>query len=169
MADIPSTPIDGNLRVVWVPTIADTTAPTLTELNAVTAVDLSCYLTADGWNPTKEQATITDSRVCSTQEFGAPGRKTPALSVTVIDNTNSSLETEYNKAVETLIEGARGYFVERSGVAYENAFATGEKVSIYPAVSGEKQLQPPEANTVIRSIIPQFIFANVQTDVEIAA
>ena len=38
MADIPSTPADGNVRTVIATAIADTAAPTLTELNAVTTV-----------------------------------------------------------------------------------------------------------------------------------
>lgn len=165
MAEIPSTPADGNFKVVWVPEIADTSKPTVTELTGVGVVDLSCYLTGDGWAPTAEQATIADPRMCSRQEFGRPGRKTPGLSVTVIDNTNSPNETDSNLAVDTLIEGANGYFVARSGVAYEDAFAADQKVNIYPATCGAKQLLPPEANSVIRSTIPQFIFGDVQTDV----
>ena len=169
MAEIPSTPADGNFKVVYVPAIADTTAPTLDELNAAGALDISCYLTGDGWNPTKEQATISDPRMCSRQEFGRPGRKTPGLSITVIDNTNSDNEADSNEAVETITEGSEGYFVERVGVAYEEPFAAGQKVSIYPATAGEKQILPPEANSVTRSTIPQFIRADVRTDVAVAA
>ena len=169
MAEIPSTPADGNFKVVWVPEIADTTAPTVTELEAVGALDISCYLTGDGWTPTKEQATIPDPRLCSRQEYGRPGRKTPGLSITVIDNTNSPNETDSNAAVESIVEGANGYFVERIGIAYEDAFAADQKVSIYPATAGEKQVLPPEANSVTRSTIPQFIFADVQTDVALVA
>lgn len=169
MAEIPSTPADGNFKVVWVPAIADTKAPKLTELNAVGALDISCYLTGDGWNPTKEQATIPDPRLCSRQEYGRPGRKTPGLSITVIDNTNSDNATDSNEAVETIVENAQGYFVERIGVPYEDDFAADQKVSIYPATAGEKQILAPEANSVTRATIPQFIFADVQTDMTIAA
>lgn len=166
MTEIPSTPADGNTKVVWVPELADSAAPTVAELNAASVVDLSCYLTGDGWNPTKEQATISDPRLCSKQEFSKPGRKTPGLSVTVIDNTNTD---DPNEAVETLEEGARGYFVERRGIPYEDPFEAGQRVSVYPAVSGELQALPPEANSVIRSTIPQFIFADTRTNVPIAA
>lgn len=169
MAEIPSTPADGNFKVVWVPAIADTTAPKLSELEAAGALDISCYLTGDGWNPTKEQATIPDPRMCSRQEFGRPGRKTPGLSITVIDNTNSPNEADSNAAVETIVEGAQGYFVERIGVPYEDAFAADQKVSVYPATAGEKQILAPEANSVTRSTIPQFIFADVQTDKALVA
>lgn len=169
MAEIPSTPADGNFKVVWVPAIADTTAPKLSELEAEGALDISCYLTGDGWNPTKEQATIPDPRLCSRQEFGRPGRKTPGLSITVIDNTNSPNEADSNAAVETIVEVALGTFDERIGVAYEDAFAADQKVSVYPATAGEKQILAPEANSVTRSTIPQFIFADVQTDKALVA
>lgn len=166
MAEIPSTPADGNVKVVWVPAIADTLAPTLAELNAPEAVDVSCYLTGDGWTPGKEQATISDPRLCSRQEFGKPGRKTPSLSVTVIDNTNTE---DPNDAIETLVENARGYFVERRGIAYEEDFAADQKVDVYPVTCGEKQSVAPEANSVIRSTIPMFIASDVRTDVALAA
>lgn len=166
MTEIPSTPADGNIKIVWVPALADPSAPTVEELTAESALDISCYLTGDGWNPTKEQATIPDPRVCSRQEFGKPGRKTPGLSITVIDNTNTE---DPNAAVETLKENARGYFVERRGIAFEDEFAAGQVVSVFPAVSGEKQPLAPEANSVIRSTIPQFMFAEVKTDVAVAA
>ncbi|MFT9771148.1 hypothetical protein [Brevibacterium casei] len=169
MAEIPSTPADGNFKVVFVPAIADTKAPKLTEVNAAGALDISCYLTGDGWSPTKEQATISDPRLCSRQEFGRPGRKTPGLSITVIDNTNSDNATDSNEAVETIREGVSGYYVERIGVPYEEPFEAGQKVTIYPATAGEKQVLAPEANTVTRATIPQFIFGDVRTDVAIAA
>lgn len=169
MAEIPSTPADGNFKVVWAPAIADTKAPKLDELNAAGVLDISCYLTGDGWNPTNEQATISDQRLCTRQEYGRPGRKTPGLSITVIDNTNSDNATDSNEAVETISEGARGYFVERIGVAYEEPFAAGQKVRVIPAEAGAKQLLAPEANSVTRSTIPQFITADVQTDVPVAA
>lgn len=169
MAEIPSTPADGNFKVVYVPAIADTKAPKLTELNAAGALDISCYLTADGWNPTKEQATISDPRMCSRQEFGRPGRKTPGLSITVIDNTNSDNAADANEAVDTITEGAFGYFVQRIGIPYEDEFAVGQKVDIYPATAGEKQVLAPEANSVTRATIPQFIAADVRTAVAIAA
>lgn len=158
MAEIPSTPADGNVRVVWVPAIDTTTAPKVTELTASAMADISCYLTGDGWNPTGEQATISDPRLCSRQEFGRPGRKTPGLSITVIDNTNTD---DPNLAVETLVEGVEGYFVERRGVPYEEPFKAGQKVRVFPARSGEKQGIAPEANSVLRSTIPQFISGDV--------
>ena len=44
----PSVPVDGMLRVTWVATLADPLVPKLTELAAVSSVDITCYLTKDG-------------------------------------------------------------------------------------------------------------------------
>lgn len=158
---IPSTPADGNMKVVIVPTLADPSAPTVTELNAATTVDISCYLTAGGWQPTQDQATISDERLCSTQVFGQPGRKTLGLTMQVIDNTNSEYEAEYNKAVETLVEGQDLFAVERRGLPFDEPFEADQKVRVWPFKAGMKQLDPPEANSVLRATIPTFVTADV--------
>jgi hypothetical protein len=161
MADIPSTPADGNVKIVAVPAIADTSAPTVTELTAGTAVDLSCYLTADGWQPSQDQATISDERLCSTQVFGAPGRKTLGLTVRVIDNTNSPNEATDNAAVDTLEEGTQLYFVERRGVPFDEPITADHKVRVWPVTVGMKQNDPPEANSVLKATYPMFVNSDV--------
>lgn len=168
MADIPSTPSDGNVAAWFVPAIADTSAPTVTELSAASIVDLSCYLTGDGLNLTSDQATITDERLCSTQTFEVPGRKTNTAEVTYIDNTNSPHETDSNKAAETLVEGARGYIVTRRGVPYETPVEAAQKVSVWPIEAGEPREVAPEANSVIRSIQKLFVTGNVHQKVAVA-
>src|SRR5690349_8946165 len=60
---------NGNVKVFWVNTIADPTAPTATELNA--GIDLSCALTSFGLG--YSQDTTEDVRICSTQTFQSPG------------------------------------------------------------------------------------------------
>lgn len=154
MADVPSTPADGNVRVV-VATVTAGTAPTLTELNS--AVDISCYLTADGFAYAMEQATISDERLCSTETFALPGRKSHTLTLTGIDNTNSDLETEYNEFIEALPEGASRVVVYRSGLPFEEAFAAGQTVRQIPVTVGAKTELPPEANSVLRSTVNTFV------------
>ncbi|MCQ9367952.1 hypothetical protein NQ036_06800 [Brevibacterium sp. 91QC2O2] len=160
MAEIPSTPADGNTRVDWVPKFKDYTKPTVAELTAEGALEASNYFTGDGWNPTSDQASIPDRRLNSRQEFNRPGTKTPGLSVTVIDNTNT---TDPNKAVETFVEGANGYFVERRGVDSALPWAKEQTVRIFPVTMGEHQPVAIEANSVTRTTIPTFIRAEVVT------
>lgn len=168
MADIPSTPSDGNVATWLVPTIANPAAPTVTELNA--GVDVSCYLTKDGFALTVDQATITDERLCSTEVFAQPGSKTYSLSITGIDNTNSSNEATFNELVDTLVEGTSQYLVRRRGIPFDTAFAaTTQKVTVIPFKAGVKQDVPPEANSVTRSTWTGFVTGPVRTEVAVAA
>lgn len=169
MTDIPSTPADGNIRTVIATALADTTTPALTELDAITTVDISCYLTPGGFALTGDQATIADERECSTEIFGQPGRKTRGLAITGIDNTNSANATTDNKLVDVLTEGTQLYAVRRRGKAFDAAWAADDTVTVIPFKAGEKQEVAAEANSVLRSMWPSFITGSVQTDVAVAA
>lgn len=166
--DIPSTPADGNVKVSLLTEMAGA-APTLAELNAATTVDISCYLTPDGFAFTPEQATISDERLCSTQTFQKPGRKSFTLALTGIDNTNSpEYEADYNEMADTLTEGAHRVAIYRAGLPYDDAYAAGQKVRVIPFSVGMKQELPPEANSVIRSTWNAFVDGTSEL-VEIAA
>lgn len=168
-SNIPSTPADGNVKTVLVQTIANRAAPTLAEVTAATAVDISCYLTPGGFAATLDQATIADERECTTEVYGQPGRKTRGLSITGIDNTNTALEELYNKLADTLVEGQEIVAVRRRGKAFDLPLIVGDKVTPYPFKPGEKAEVPPEANSVQRSTWACFITGDVETDVEIVA
>lgn len=169
MADIPSTPADGNIKTVLVTTLADTGAPKLTELTGGTVTDISCYLTPGGFALTTDQATITDERECSTEVFGQPGRKTYSLALTGIDNTNSANEGDSNELVDALVEGQQVYAVRRRGKAFDEAFATGDKVTVIPFKAGVKSEVAAEANSVLRSVWASFITGGVEVDVAVVA
>src|SRR5690606_38443387 len=106
MADVPSTPADGNIKTVLVPAIADINAPTVAELTDPTAVAISCYLTPDTFAFTIDKATITAERECDTITRPKPGRKTPTQQITGIANINSETATEANALAEALTEGS---------------------------------------------------------------
>lgn len=166
MADLPSTPADGNLKVVWVPAIANPDAPTVSELTAQTVVDLSCYLTADGWNPSADEQVISDDRLCDTETYEQPGRASRSLEVTYIDNTNTAKE---NEAVETLQPGTSGYLVTRSGVPFDTPIDAGDLVDVWPVTCGIYQKLPPEANSVLRRTQRMFVTSRVRVDVEVVS
>lgn len=161
MAELPSQPADGNVRIQWVATIADPEEPATAELNAVSAVDLSCYLTADGFTPGLDEQTIADDRLCDTETFEQPGRSARTLDVIYIDNTNT---VQDNEAVETLVPGTVGYIVKRSGIAYDTAFADGQSVDVWPVKCGQYAPQPPEANSVLRRGQKLFVTGRVRVD-----
>lgn len=157
----PSTPADGNLLVLVVPEIADPTAPTVAELTAATAVDISCYLTADGLQVTQDQATMTDERLCSTQVLGRGGRKTFGLSLRGIDNTNSEHEAEYNEFIEALPEGTDLYVYIRRGLPHSTDPEAAQKGRVWPVTPGMRADDAPEANSVLTATIPTFMHGDV--------
>ena len=155
-SNIPSTPADGNIKTVVVTTLADPSKPSVTELKAGT--DISCYITLGGFAFTASQATISDQRECSDQDFQRPGRKSISdATITVIDNTNSDLANEYNAAVTAMAEGKTGYIVRRRGLPAADEWAANQTVTVIPVIFGEKQLVAQEENTVQRSLIPFFV------------
>lgn len=168
MAEIPSTPYDGNVRAVLVPAVANVNAPTVAELTAVAAVDISCYLTGDGLAISVDQQTISDERLCSTSTFEKRGRKTHSVDVTYVDNTNSVAHSASNAAREALDEGAVHYLVTRRNMPYETAFASTQKVRVYPVEAGFPAEVPGEANSVTRTTSKLFVTGDPGIDVAVA-
>lgn len=130
-----SVPTDGTTRIDFVAAIAVPSAPTVAELNAITVQSIDGYITADGWSPTSEQATVADPRVASTQTFEQPGRKTRSLSITYVHNPAVPLQ---NKASTTLTEGVTGYIVTRFGIPRGTAYAASQKIQVWPITAGEQ-------------------------------
>lgn len=157
MVDIPSTPADGNVSVLIVDAIADPTAPTVTELTDAAVVDISCYITSDGYSPSLDEQVISDERLCSTQVFEQPGRFTRSLDLTFIDNTNSDNEATDNEAKDTLVPGSTHFLVLRRGIAFDTAYAADQKVWVTPIKCGQYQELPPEANSVLKTMQKEFI------------
>jgi len=168
MVDVPSTPADGNVATWLVPTIANPGAPSLAT-DLASKVDVSCYLTPDGFALTVDQATISDERLCSTETFGQPGRKTYSLALTGIDNTNSANETTDNDLVDELVEGTEMFLVRRRGVPFDQALAATDKVTVIPFKPGVKQDVPMEANSVLRSTWTCFVTGTVEVEVSVVA
>ena len=168
MADVPSTPADGNVLAKLVAAIADTSAPKVaTEINAAGSVDISCYLTGAGYKPSLSEQVITDERLCTTQTYEQKGRSQRGLEVEYIDNTNSANQTTYNKAKDTLVPGTAQYLVVRTGLPYTTAAAAGQKFSVYPITPGEYNELPPEANSVLK--IAQKLFVTGQVKISAVA
>lgn len=87
-----SVPTDGFLGVLWVPSLANPLAPTVAEVNALSRVDISCYLTGGGYANATEEATINDPRLCSRQDFEQPGKIKHSLSLMYVHNPKAPAE-----------------------------------------------------------------------------
>jgi hypothetical protein len=159
-----SVPADGNLKVAFVPAIANQAAPVVAELTGASVIDLSCYLTADGFTPGGDEQVISDDRLCSTATFEQPGRFSDTLDVTYVHG-----DTTDNAAYETLSHLTTGFVVARWAKPYDTAFAAADVVDVYPITCGKQAKQPPEANSVLRCAQKLFVTGPVARDVAVAA
>ncbi|MEU5496176.1 hypothetical protein [Streptomyces griseofuscus] len=139
MADLIS---DGNTKVAFATSIANIFAPTAAELTAAT--DWTTRLTPDGLKTDPSTADVDTSSLASTFTTNQPGRRSYTVELTFKRGSTTTEDNPYT----TLTYGATGYLVVRRGTSYTTAFATGDKVEVYPVAAGEPQNVAPAANEV---------------------
>lgn len=154
---------DGQVRVAYVPTIANLAAPTTTELNAGTL--LQSTLTADGLNgfeaTTAEVDTTSLASTFNTKNIGRDDYSNTMLRLkkqTVGSDTIRS----------TLTRATTGYIVIRRGIAETTAWTTGQQVEVYPIICGRRKELSPVANSVMKYEIPVPITSAPNPDAVIA-
>lgn len=140
-----STKAYGREKWAFVPAIANVTAPALTEVNAASALDISCYLFADSGKPAQSTNRATKTRrVCDTVQYEQIGDTSVTggeLSYAV--DPQASAGSDGKKALEKLAEGTTGFLVRRLGIAVATDFAAGQFVDVFPIEVG-----PPMPTTV---------------------
>jgi len=131
----------GNESLIFT-TVLVPTAPSVATLNAVTAVNVSCYVT--NFAPTGSQESSEDPRLCSEQIFESPGDIAVAIdNVEYIYYPQATVPTANNKAYELMKNGVSGWMVDRRGLnARTAALAVGQLVDIYPVTLGEQFRMP---------------------------
>jgi hypothetical protein len=154
---------DGQVRVAYVPAIANTAAPTTTELNAGTL--LQSTLTADGLNgfeaTTAEVDTTSLASTFNTKNIGRDDYSNTMLRLkkqTVGSDTIRS----------TLTRATTGYIVIRRGIAETTAWTTGQQVEVYPIICGRRKELSPVANSVMKYEIPVPITSAPNPDAVVA-
>jgi hypothetical protein len=163
-----SIPADGSVKVLWVPVLADPTAPTLDELTDSGVVDLSCYLTDDGWQPGLDEQVSTDDRLCSRQTFERRGRFSYNLDLVYVYQ-GQNLALADNRAFAVLRPAELGFVVSRWGADYELPVEAGDLVDVWPGECGEQQKQAQEANGRLRIMQKIFIRDRVVKDLLVLA
>src|SRR5688500_1435637 len=162
----------GNESVRFVTAIADPLEPTVAELNAVTGVDLSCFLT--GFAPATTQESAEDRRLCSQQVFEDPGD----VAVT-IDNLEyvyypqAAPATPENKAYEILKLDVVGWLVDRRGLDARTVdYAAAQIVDLYPVrmgVQGRLAVDPSQQGGKFRISQKAFVTGPYYYDSVVAA
>ncbi|QJU54334.1 hypothetical protein SCB71_14405 [Herbiconiux sp. KACC 21604] len=148
-----SVPVEGTRRVYHLPTVADINAIKVTEFAAGTFI--GCYVTSSGWQPSQDQGTINDGRLCSSVDFERPGRKTKTLALQYTFNLADADEDEARLA---LAEGTTGILVNVLQKDEEDDdVAVDDWYEAWPVQSGEQVVMPAETNAVDRIQQKQFV------------
>lgn len=153
---------DGNIKCTYVPTIANSAAPTTAELAAGTA--LECLITADGLEISVDEEVVSIPKLCETTTAEAPGRSKYGVSLTMVRKTL----TVEDVAWTTLLRGLTGYLVFRYGTAVATAYASTQKVQVFPGAFGERRPQKPEANGATKFMSQFYVSSQPKLDAVIA-
>lgn len=160
-----SVPTNGTVSVIFVEAIADPSAPTLVEITALTSLDISCYLTGDGWQPDTSENNIEDARLCSKQVYEQPGDYTDTAQIVYVFNPASPADDEAHLALPL---GTVGFLVVRWGVDADQPYQVGDMVDVYPVTFGVQKKQTPARNGVHKIMQKPFVTGAVQRDVLVA-
>lgn len=129
----------GRKKCLFVPTLADPDAPTVTELTAAGVLELETYLYRDASSdPSVSQDGVTaPPRVSDTQQFQSRGdaQWSGGTAVYMVD-PQATAGSDGKKAFEALPEGTTGFLVYRRGIAFGTDIAAGDFVSSYPVEFG---------------------------------
>jgi len=155
---------DGRGLVLFVPTIADPSAPTAAELTAGTVKALTYSLVPDGFRHETTENTITTGRYTLKQVLELAGTVTDTLEVQYVSNSTTPTPAE-----TSLTEGATGFIVHRLGIPNETEPAASQKVDVIPIRAGVQRKVAPTANTELQKVQKLFVTGAVQRDVAIAA
>lgn len=134
-------PALGSVKLQAVLTIADLAAPKLaTELSAVSSLDLSQFLYADGWTPTLEQGKGQARRRLGSktnqERLNIPVEQLGNLQY-VFDPQEADTEP-VNDAYALLVPGTELYLVQRLGLDVDDAWAVGQFVNVHRVRLGER-------------------------------
>lgn len=137
---------EGNLKVAFLPAIADVDEPSLAGDFGGAEIEVSCYLVGDGVsNHGGSQETRTDRRLCSRQVFESPGSITYTVGeiTYVYDPQDPEDAGGENEAYAELSVDRVGFLVLRWGVPYEDDYAIGDIIDIFPVILGAQFKNPP--------------------------
>ena len=115
---------DGMIKVYFVTTIANKAAPTVAELNAGT--DISNFITKDGLTVPSNQNNVANASLAETFDSELPGSFGGPLSMTGI--RDAATDTFWT----LVVYGTAGFIVVRRGTATATAWASTQKVEVYP-------------------------------------
>jgi len=108
------------------------------------AIDVTYSFTQDsGFNPTGSQNMISDPRLGKSQTQSRIGTEDPALTTKYV-----FANSEDDIARPAFEKGTEGWFVERRGIANDEAATADQLVNLYPVQAGAQIPDPTGTNAV---------------------
>ena len=158
---VPSgTPSNGQVLVVFVPTILNTSAPKLTELTAATVRRLTYSITGDGYTRTTTINEVTANRLTLPQQLQYDGTEVDTLSITYV-YTNTAGDV----VRLALPRGTSGFIVERWTVPNATDYAVGQIVDVIPITASVPVKDAPVMNQELTRTQRLNVTGPVQRDV----
>jgi hypothetical protein len=127
----------------WVPAIANTSAPTVAEVTAVTGLNISCYILGeqDGASADVERVTLPRLK-CETQTYEVVGEtKWTHANLVIVVHPQAAALSNGKKGWEAIDDLETGFLVRRFGILPATDFATGQFVNVYPGQMGVKVMR----------------------------
>ena len=154
--------VDGYVRVSWLLSVANIAAPTTTELNAGTQLELE-YLTPKGLKVSPKTGTVDTSALGSTFNTGRSGRR------------EFDIELECKRKIgvtdvawNLFAYRSAGYVVIRRNKLAASAWATSDQVEVYPVETMEPEQADPEENAVAKFSVGMVMTADPNTRAVVA-
>lgn len=146
---------EGQTRIALVPAsvgIADIAAPTLVELTDEDVVDLSRLITKDGLNTPQNQNMVDSATLAEIFDSQLVGSWGGAFELTCF-RARPGDDGLGDKAWDTFNYGEEHHAVIRRGVPYDQEWADGDRVEVYPIQSHQPIMQPSAANEQQRFVV----------------
>lgn len=123
----------GNTSVTVAQTVTIAGPKILTELEAVTSVNVSCFLYSGGAGTSEQAKGSSPDRLCSTDSFEQFGRTTYTVSdLQYVYDPQALPAAPANAARTALVEGTDVWLVVRRGKSAQNdAYVVGDKVDLW--------------------------------------
>jgi hypothetical protein len=147
---------NGRTKLYWVPGedgITDVSAPTVAELDA--GVDITC-ITVSTYEVHADASDTTDERaVCETANVVAPTIKNYTGELPLFRQIDAgTFALEADDPISLFEFGEIGYFVRRTGAAFDVAWAANDRVEVYKFMVDVPQPQGGTGEGYLKATVP---------------
>jgi hypothetical protein len=149
---------NGVTKLTWIPGVdglADPSAPTVAELTAVDAVDLSCVMVSSYEVRADASDTTNERAVCETANVVAPTVQNYMGNLVLFRDFDADTgDPETTDPLNYFEFGTTGWFVRRLGQPYTAAYAAADQIEVYKFMSDTPQIQGGTGEGYLKVTVP---------------